>query len=202
MSLESSITFFIAILIFAVTPDPGVFAVLARALAFGAPNCLALVAGIAVSDIVYLVLACRGLSFLAENWNHVFTVVRFVGAAYLCYLGWKIWTALVEVGSHYTSGGHVTGFVQDFLISASNPKVILFYMAFLPTFMDLGNMNGAGLLIAGSLTLVGLVSALMVIAVSASSARQRFQSEKAMRRLNKAAGATMIGAGTYLVTRS
>jgi threonine/homoserine/homoserine lactone efflux protein len=207
MSLESSITFFIAILIFAFIPGPGVFAVIARALAFGAPRCLALVVGIAASDIVYLMLACRGLSFVAENWNHVFTAVRFVGAAYLCYLGWKIWTAPTDgsglaADSLCKTSDNAKGFVQGFLISASNPKVILFYIAFLPTFMDLGNMNGADLLLAASLTFTGLILALMTIAIGAASARRCFQSEKAMHRLNKTAGATMIGAGTYMVARN
>ncbi len=88
--------------------------------------------------------------------------------------------------------------MQGFVISASNPKVILFYIAFLPTFMDLTILSGGDIAIASFLTLVGLMAGLMMIAVGASSARRYMNSPEGQKALIRTAGSVMIGAGAYL----
>jgi threonine/homoserine/homoserine lactone efflux protein len=205
MSLESSVTFFIAIFIFGITPGPGVFALLGRAIAFNTRSCFPLALGMALSDIVYLVLACFGLATIAENWNNVFTLIRLVGAGYLIYLGWKMWTAPVATSfDESDSAPHswLASLLQGMLISASNPKVILFYIAFLPTFMDLNALQPSDIAIAAVLTLLALMSGLMLIVYSAARAKQTFRSSQAMKRLNRVAGSIMAGAGVYLATRN
>jgi len=207
MSFEAAITFFIAIFIFGITPGPGVFAILARALATGAKACYSLALGMAISDILYLIMATLGLAAIAENWSGLFTTIRFIGAGYLIYLGWKMRTAKVETNladdsnENAITGSWISGFTQGFLISASNPKVILFYIAFLPTFMDLNALNQADIILASVLTLFALMLGLMLIAFSAASARQRFKSERGMKRLNRTAGGIMMGAGVFLALR-
>ena len=95
----------------------------------------------------------------------------------------------------------VASFVQGFLISASNPKVILFYIAFLPTFMDLSALNAGDIVLASALTLVALMIGVMSIAIFAAKARGFFRSERAMKHLNRSAGSIMAGAGAYLALR-
>ena len=158
--------------------------------------------GMTISDMLYLVAACLGLAVIATQWSEVFTVIRIVGAVYLIYLGWKMWTAPINLNQENkenTKSGEALSFVQGFLISASNPKVILFYIAFLPTFMDLAALDAGDIVLACVLTLIGLMIGLMLIAIFASKARQWFQTEKAAKRLNKTAGSIMIGAGAYLM---
>ncbi len=204
MSWESAISFFFAVLIFGVTPGPGVFAILARALISGARACIPLALGMTISDILYLIAACVGLAALATHWGEVFTMVRIVGAIYLVYLGWKMWNApldLKAVEQESSERGRLS-FLQGFLISASNPKVILFYIAFLPTFMELSAMTKTDITIAAFLTLVALMLGLMAIAIFASKARKIFKSESAVKRLNKSAGSIMVAAGVYLVSRN
>lgn len=205
MTIESALSFFIAIVIFGITPGPGVFAILARALVQGASSCFMLALGMTISDILYLVAACFGLAVMATHWSELFTVIRIAGAAYLIYLGWKMWHApidLEETESKATKSGMALSFLQGFLISASNPKVILFYIAFLPTFMDLTVLDGSDILLAAVLTLFGLMLGLMGIAVFAAKARFWLRSEVAVKRLNRSAGSIMAGAGAYLATRS
>lgn len=205
MTAESSIAFFIAVFIFGVTPGPGVFAILARALNKGAGACVALALGMSVSDILYLIAACFGLAAIATHWGEVFTVVRFFGAAYLIYLGWKMWRAPLQLDALDINSRHKTralGFVQGFLISASNPKVILFYIAFLPTFMDVSALGASDIVLVSVLTLVALMCSLMMIALFAARARRWFKSEQAVKRLNRSAGSIMAGAGVFLATRS
>ena len=205
MSIESALAFFIAIILFAITPGPGVFALLARAMTQGATACLPMAFGMAISDIIYLILACYGLAVVAQNWEEVFFMIRILGAAYLIYLGWKMWhdrSHLTEQAATPQKTSWLSGFVQGFLISASNPKVILFYIAFLPTFMDLTVLSNQDIALAALLCLTGLMIGLMAVAKTASWARRDFRSQRAMTRLNRAAGTTMISAGLYIGLRS
>lgn len=204
MTPESALSFFLAIVIFGVTPGPGTFAILARALTRGAGSCIMLALGMTISDILYLIAACFGLATIAQHWSELFLAIRIIGGLYLCYLGWKMWTAPLDLDGlekNDSRGGHLMGFTQGFLISASNPKVILFYIAFLPTFMDLTSLNGADIALASGLTLVGLMLGLMMIAHFADKARNWLRSEAAIKRLNRSAGSIMVAAGAYLITR-
>jgi threonine/homoserine/homoserine lactone efflux protein len=202
MSAESAVSFLIIIFIFAITPGPGVFALLARSLASGVRPCVSLALGMAVSDVIYLILACYGLAVIAEQWAGMFMAVRFAGACYLFYLGWKMWSASAETSLQCavtTDDSSTTkGLLQGFLISASNPKVIFFYIAFLPTIMDLGSLTPSDIALASGLTLLGLMLGLMLVAVCASSARRFFTSHKAVKGLNRTSGGIMMGAGFYL----
>jgi threonine/homoserine/homoserine lactone efflux protein len=208
MSLEASITFFLVIFIFAITPGPGTFALLSRALVSGAWACLPMTIGIAVSDIVYLILSTFGLATIAENYGGLFTAIRFIGAAYLIYLGWKMWTEKVDTNFEINqqqgeskTKSWLSGLTQGFLISASNPKVILFYIAFLPTFIDLTVLQGKDIIILSALTFVALLAGLMLVAITASSVRNYLKSESAIKKLNRTAGSIMIGAGLFLASR-
>jgi len=204
MSFESALSFFVAIFIFGITPGPGVIAILARALAKGAGDCFMLALGMTISDICYLVAACFGLAVIATSWSELFTVIRIVGAGYLIYLGWKMWNTPIdsEVSQHKPDRKMMAaGFIQGFLISASNPKVILFYIAFLPTFMDLTTLNTYDIVLASFLTLIALMLGLMLIALFASKARTYLQSERSAQRMNQGAGSLMLGAGAYLLTK-
>ena len=201
MTLESAIIFFITLIIFSITPGPGVFAILAKSISEGVRPCISLALGMAISDVVYLILACYGLSTIAEQWGSVFTLVRILGAIYLIYLGWKIWHNRAQYIERDSANKNLAGFIPGFLISASNPKVILFYIAFLPSFMDLAKLSVNDILLVSFLTLIGITTGLMLIAFSAAWARKFFRSEKAMTGLNRVAGTIMISAGVYLGTR-
>ena len=100
--------------------------------------------GMTISDIVYLVLAFFGLVSLANNYAFVFDFIRIAGGLYLIYLGYKIFTAPITnelENVEKIKGTFFKNFTKGFLISASNPKVIIFYIAFLPTFVDLTNLQ-------------------------------------------------------------
>ena len=162
--------FLFRIFIFAITPGPGTFALLARGLTSGAISCISMSLGMAISDIIYLVLATLGLAAIAENYSGLFTAIRFAGAADVMFLGWKMWTAEVDTEFKQSKAKAITwigGFIQGFLISASNPKVILFYIAFLPTFIDLSSLDAKDIVVASVLTLSALMAGLMLVSVGA-----------------------------------
>ena len=202
MTIESSIAYFIAVILFAITPGPGVFAVIARSLMVGWRNCLPMLVGITISDVVYLLFACYGLSYIAEHFNELFTAIRLIGAAYLIYLGWQFWTMPVEFG---TLNGEIAqktteGFMQGFLISASNPKVMLFYLAFVPGFVDLTSMTKGDITVLSTLTFMGIMIGTFIIAYSAARLRHLLSREKHIRRLNRTAGGLLMGVGVYIAS--
>lgn len=213
MTLESGITFFIAIFIFGITPGPGTFAILARSLVHGAKSCFYLTLGMTISDIAYLIMACLGLATIAATWEELFIVIRFVGAAYLIYLGWKMWTSPLPKNlepennsvqnrtQNNDTHSIIASFTQGFLISASNPKVIIFYIAFLPSFMDVTALAQNDIILACVLTLFALMLGLNLIALGASQARRYLTSQRSIKNLNRSAGSVMMGAGVYIGVR-
>lgn len=208
MSFEGALTFFITIFIFCITPGPGVFAMLARAMLYGPRKCFMLAMGMVISDLIYLIAACFGLSTLAENYAELFVIIRYLGAAYLIYIGYKMFKALPHVkevmgaeGMHFEHKKEpiFVSFFQGFLISASNPKVILFYVSFLPTFIDLSLLQAQDMALAALLSCIALMSGLMLIAFWASRMAKILKTPLALKRLNQSAGGIMIAAGSYLV---
>ncbi|KAA8679688.1 LysE family translocator [Vibrio gigantis] len=204
MSLEGAVTFFIAMFIFGITPGPGVFAILSRGMVHGWRKCITLSLGMTCSDLIYLVLACFGLATVAENWSFAFEVIRYVGAAYLIYLGYKMFKSLPEVqgsaelAAKQSQKSELASFAQGFLISASNPKVILFYISFLPTFIDLTVLQSQDIILVSVLAAVALMSGLMLIAMGAGRMASLLKTPRAHKRLNQSAGGIMIAAGSYL----
>ncbi|ADZ92508.1 LysE family translocator [Marinomonas mediterranea] len=207
MSIESAITFSIAVFIFSITPGPGVFAIIARSMAFGARSAIPLSAGMALGDIAYLIMACFGLATIATRWEEVFLAIRFIGAAYLIYLGWKMWTSSSqsidnEQKASTSREPMFKGMLQGFAISSSNPKVVLFYIAFLPTFLDVTALSAQDVAITSVLAYIALMLGLSLIAYSASQARRLMKTQRAQQRLNRGAGSIMIGAGAFLALKN
>jgi len=213
MTLESGITFFIAIFIFSVTPGPGCFTILARSMVEGVKSSICLALGMVMGDICYLIMACLGLAALAQTWESVFLLVRIVGTIYLLYLGWKMWTSDVNLSKELEEAGQedqivtkkkvmsFTDVIQGFMISSSNPKVILFYIAFLPTFMDVTSLSTKDIAITSILAFCGLTLGLMLVALIGSQARRYLVSPRSMKVVNRTAGSIMAGAGVYIGLR-
>jgi threonine/homoserine/homoserine lactone efflux protein len=87
------------------------------------------------------------------------------------------------------------------LISATNPKVMLFYIAFLPTFVDLTLLTTQGAVVVVGLNFFALMLGLMLIALSASKARKLFTQHQAVKRLNRITAGLMATAGLLVLTR-
>ena len=201
MSVESAIAYLVAVLIFAITPGPGVLAVMARSLVYGWRQCLFLITGIITSDLLYLLFACYGLAYIAENYHGVFIVIRLAGAAYLLYMGWQLWTNSNDIPE--TVDGTLTSqswhtLIQGFLISASNPKVMIFYLAFVPGFMDLTQVTLAGMVLLLSLTAIGIGAGTLLVAWLADGFRQSLNSPRRVSLLNKMAGGMLMAVGVYI----
>ena len=203
MTIESFIAFSGAMTLLAVTPGPGVFASVAQALSGGFRSSLSVISGIILGDILFLMLAVYGLSSVAALLGDLFFAVRLLGGAYLVWLGWRMWTAKPAVFSPPHTAGRRTGgrrFVAGLLITLGNPKVILFYVGFLPTFFDLTGLTSTDVAAGAVAVAVILWVVLGTYAYCASRARRLFSGTRAVRRLNRAAGTVMIGTGFVIAT--
>ncbi len=197
MSVETIMTLLIVSFIIKATPGPGVFATVGRALFQGFGPTLVFIAGIMTGDFLYLLFAFTGLAVIAHQFGDFFLVVRLIGGGYLIYLGVRFWLAppaAVEMVS-VPSANRGKAFLSGLLLTFGNPKVILFYLGLLPTFVDLTRLSIAdmGLLTAMFLGVLG--STLAAYAYAAARARRLLRSKTAMKRLNRGAGTILIGSG-------
>lgn len=205
MTLISIIGLSVAMLILAASPGPGVFATVARSLASGFRPALSVILGIVVGDIIYLMFAIFGLSMIAQTLGELFIIVKLCGGAYLFWLGFRIWfsepaaTESVQPHRKPLGSGNI---ISGLLITLSNPKVILFYCGFLPTFIDLSILNVVDIAMIACVVTFVLSSVLMIYAFLASRARQLFSSPVAIRRLNRSAGGVMMASGVAIATKS
>ena len=192
-------------LVLAASPGPGVFATTARALASGFRPAFAVIWGIVLGDIIFLLFAAFGLSMVARIVGNLFFLVKVCGGLYLVWLGIKIWRQKQHPdlnNQEPTDHSKWGNFAGGLFITLSNPKVILFYCGFLPTFVDLSALTRLDLaLLVGIITVV-LSGVMSIYGYLASRARRMFASERAVKRLNRAAGGVMMAAGVAIATRS
>lgn len=204
MSLFSMFAFAGAMFLLAATPGPGVFATVSRALASGFSNASFVVLGIVLGDIVFLLFAIFGLKSVALFLGELFVFVKYIGGVYLIYLGYKILTSKeksVEIkGKEELSWKK--NFLTGLLITLSNPKVILFYLGFLPTFVDLNSLSAFDIVAISIIVTIVLGGVMLAYAYSASGAKKLFRSKSAQKRMNITAGSVMIGAGGALILKA
>ncbi|MBJ7576954.1 LysE family translocator [Devosia sp. MC532] len=200
MDLFTLFAFTIAYLIALIVPGPGIAAVVARALGGGFKNAIPMTLGILAGDLVYFFFAIFGLAALATYFAPIFVIIRWVGAAYLLYIAYQFWTA--KPGSEQMrpkKEDAMKTFLAGFSLTMGNPKTIIFYLAILPTVVPLGQINALAIVELTILVIVCLLLVCSAYAALASAARDMFRSEKALRRLNKTAGAMLAGAATLVV---
>ena len=204
MTVESTLAFALAMLILAATPGPGVFATLAQSLSSGFRSSIEVIAGIVIGDLLFLILAIFGLSAVASVLGELFFIVKIIGGAYLIWLGYKMWTAEPVPLNSDPDVGEKNGwqrFLGGLFITLSNPKVILFYCGFLPTFTNLRRLTVVDIAVISAVVVVVLAGVMMVYSYSTARARQLFSSRRATRNFNRGAGTVLIGTGVVIATR-
>lgn len=208
MGLDSILTLAVAVLLFGASPGPGIFAVVARALSAGLRPALALSAGLIIGDLIWLTAAASGLAVVAQAMGDFFIVLKVAGGLYLAWMGVKAWRSRPQALADGTPAAAaapdkslLATLAGGVTVTLSNPKAILFYLAVLPTILDLDAITLPGLLTAGAVVVVVLVAVCGTYAVLAARARALLSSEKAVRRLNRTSGALLIGAGVAVATR-
>ena len=204
MTLYSMLAFAGAMFLLAITPGPGVFATISRGLASGFNNASFVVLGIVLGDIIFLLLAIFGLSAIATVLGDFFVIVKYLGGAYLLYLGYKILTSK-ESETNVEEIEELSwekNFFAGFLITLSNPKVILFYLGFLPTFVNLQTLTLIDIVVVCIIVTFVLGGVMLAYAYSANKAKNLFKSKSSKRKMNIVAGSVMVSAGGVLIAKA
>ncbi len=204
MDLAGLLVFATALFIAAASPGPGIAAIVARVLGRGTQGAAAFGAGLAIGDVIWLTFAIAGLAALAQAFHGVFLVVKWAGAAYLLYIAYKLWTAPAapqEVVADAQAEHPAKVFLGGLAVTMGNPKVMVFYLALLPTIVDLTRITllGYAELVGATLTVLAVVFAGYI--GLASRARRLFTSPRAIRILNRTTGTVMAGAAAAIASR-
>jgi len=194
LSLHSYLIYFGIYAITIAVPGPGIVAIVARALGSGFRATVPAIIGTTLGDLVLMTLSAFGLALVAQALGELFLAVKLAGAAYLIYLAYKYWTAPVSTGEAVPVSAH-KGFLAQFALTLGNPKPIAFFVALLPTVVDLHTLNGAGYLQLCSASLILIPAITMTYAALAARARGLLTSPRARKRMNRGAAAIIVTAG-------
>jgi threonine/homoserine/homoserine lactone efflux protein len=187
-------------------PGPGIFAVVSCAIGRGFREALALICGIIIGDLIYFYLAVLGLAALAHSLGELFIVVKFAGAAYLIWLGVKLWRqrpaglAAAE-GAATPQRGFRRNLLGGLAVTVSNPKTIAFYAGLLPTFIDLGKLSLGDAAAMGGIVVLTVGGIPAAYAWAAAGSRRFFNHPARMKAMQRTAGTMMIGAGVTVAAQ-
>ncbi len=197
--------FIIATSIMIALPGPSVLLTVAHSLSFGGRRALATVLGATVGVGIQLLIAAIGLASVLHTAAEVFEWIRWAGAAYLVYLGFKQWRSANEsLTTDAKTSSRKSLFIQGIVITVPNPKSLIFIAAFLPQFIDTSRPLGLQFAIIVPSFLVIAFAVTSVWALAAGKARGIFGSQSASKRVSQGSGGLMVlaGLGLALARRS
>ena len=202
MSLDLWFAFVAASTIMLLIPGPTVLLVVSYALGQGWRAALPMAAGVALGDFTAMTLSLLGLGALLATSATVFTILKWIGAAYLVYLGIKLWRAgdVLRAEPRRDAVSTLRMLSHAWLVTALNPKSITFFVAFLPQFLD-PQADVLTQMVILELTFLVLCSANAAgYALVAGKARQAVGSPRVVRAFNRTGGALLVGAGVATAT--
>jgi threonine/homoserine/homoserine lactone efflux protein len=194
----SFLAFAIAAVVLAITPGPGIAYVVARTVAGGRSEGLASCFGTGIGGMLHVLAAALGLSLVVAQSAVAFNLVKYVGAAYLVYLGIRLLLRKDQVLTvePVASQGVRRALFEGIVVEALNVKTALFFLAFLPQFVSPSEPLLPQLVLLGSIC-VALNTLVDVIAVFAADRLLKSRAGRA-RVLTQASGVTLLGLGAYL----
>ncbi|MGE0725565.1 MAG: LysE family translocator [Alphaproteobacteria bacterium] len=203
MEPHSLLAFAAVLAVACASPGPTTAALVARVLGRGTAGAPSFCAGLLASDVLWLTGAVLGLAVLAETAQPLFAALRYLGAAYLLYLAWKLWSAPAgPIAVAPVRGEGIRLFLAGIAVGSGNPKTMLFYLALLPTVLPLDRITLADhlMLVATLLAVYGGI--LLAYVLLAARARRALASTRIVRWINRTTGAVMAGAAVAVATRS
>ncbi len=201
MSMSILAAFVAACVLLAVTPGPNMSLIIANTTAHGLKGGLWTLAGSGTGLAILSAIAALGMTSVMVFMSEWFDVIRWLGAAYLVYLGARqLYAAICRSDTplmQLPSGGAL--YVNGLFVSLSNPKVLLFLGAFLPQFVNPGHPPGAQLAVLAAAFTATLIIVDLGYTMLVARARRSFSARRA-RILDGAAGAMLVAGGAVLAT--
>lgn len=201
MQLDHWLAFAAASGILLAIPGPTVLLVISYALGHGRRSALGTVAGVALGDFTAMTASMLGLGALLATSAEVFTVLKWIGAAYLIYLGIKLWRAPVSDPGDVKAVevGRTRMFLHAYAVTSLNPKSIVFFVAFLPQFLDATAPALPQMMVCEATFVVMATLNALLYGLMASAARRTIRKPVVQRAVNRTGGSLLIGAGLLAV---
>lgn len=189
----------------ALTPGPAVTAIVARAITDGIRPALAINAGVVTGDLLFFALAAAGMAAAASSLGDLFTVLQWLGAAYLAWQGITLWRFQPLPVTPGVGVPHESNFWRNYgaglLLMFGHVQALLFYAALLPGFVDFSRLTVWDIALV-ALTLVVVIGGINTgYAVLGARARHFFADARAQRTLHRVAGTLMLLAAVLVATR-
>lgn len=203
MTISSLLIFAATLLVAAGSPGPSIAALVARVIAKGFRDVFPFLAAMWIGEAIWLTLAVFGLSVIAQTFHFAFVVVKWVGVAYLAFLAWKMWNAPVgaEKGALPAAEAPAKLFMAGMAVTLGNPKIMMFYLALLPTIIDLASVSILGWAELTLTMAIVLIAIDLAWVLAASQARKLLKSRRAMTIANRVSATTMAGAAAAIAAR-
>jgi len=199
MDLVTLISLIVATFVYAISPGPGLFAVLAVSTRFGPIPAVWLSLGHTIGDIIYVSLAMLALNALAEVINNSMLYVKILGASYLIFIGYQQFRSRGVSFEQSTKKSSVLKLlIAGFIVGVTNPKTIIFYLSFLPIFVDLNNLTITiefQVLLAIGSTVFFVLSLANILGIRL---RRHIENPGTIKRVNQVTGVTMIFVGVFV----
>jgi threonine/homoserine/homoserine lactone efflux protein len=204
MALEIWLAFALATLILLAIPGPTVMLVVSYALGRGRASAWATVPGVALGDLTAMTASLLGAGAVLAASADLFTALKLAGAAYLIWLGIQMWRAKPSLdglsGEKYSQIPAGRMFWNCYVVTALNPKSILFFVTFVPQFIDSTRPLLMQFVILEA-TFVGLAALNIILwALLAGEMHARFHRPATMRLINRLGGSFLIAAGLLAAT--
>lgn len=198
MPFEMWLAFVVACTVILIIPGPTIMLVVSYALSKGRQTAWATVPGVALGDLSAMTISLAGAGALLATSAAAFTILKFCGAAYLVYLGIKMWRdnpGALQDNPDAKRNRPSRMFLQAYVVTALNPKGIVFFIAFVPQFITAGSPVLPQFVVMTATFVILAAINVAIWAVMAAALRERFRHPDAMRRLTRVGGGVMIGAG-------
>ncbi|MBV8276437.1 MAG: LysE family translocator [Verrucomicrobia bacterium] len=201
--MNAWLNFVLVSLIVSLVPGPAFIVVLTTALRRGFRAGANATAGIVVGDAVYFALTALGLGSLLATSFWAFTIIKWLGVAYLVYLGLRSLlfpnNSLIAADGRSVSGR--PSFVTALTVQLANPKLLLFLAALVPQFLDPTHSIPPQLAILGGIFMLSDTIIYLLLAMLAARARPLLASPRATRIVSRVSGVAMLGAAARVATR-
>jgi threonine/homoserine/homoserine lactone efflux protein len=190
-----------ACFLLAIVPGPTVTVIIANALARGTGAGLAIVAGTQAGFFIMTLVVALGMQALVAFMGWAFDWIKLGGAAYLVWLGWKMWRSNGEIGAGAidTDRSRWSVALQGFLVILSNPKVLIFLGAFLPQFVDINQPTFPQVMILGVFFMLVAGSTDAIYAIIAGRARGLLSAAR-VQLVSRASGLLLMAGAIWLAT--
>ena len=198
MSLQVYLAFVAACIALALLPGPVVTLLIANGLRHGSRAALTNILGVQAGLLIVIGIVAIGLTSLMATMGYWFDWVRFAGAAYLIWLGVKLIRCPVEgIAGEEAPPPRGGFFLQGLVVLVSNPKLLIFFGAFLPQFMDMNRDHASQATLLGITFMVIAAITDGAYALLAGRARTLFSAHRT-RLVSRISGSFMIGGGIWL----